>query len=235
MGWATLCVLILAVAGWLTGDLTGISPGVVALIAAALLSTTRILDQRDVDSIDWNVLILIWGGLSLSVAMDGSGLTRMLSSVNLSQIPGGPVVLGIGISLTALLMSTFMSNTATAGLLVPMALALSVTDQAELAMLAASACSFAMALPVSTPPNAIAFATGSVPLGSMLKTGGLIGLASIIVMLAGYKIMLPPVLERAKAGTKHRVEGPRIPVITTMRKGDGTTAEVQVAPQPSLK
>jgi sodium-dependent dicarboxylate transporter 2/3/5 len=211
LGWVTLGVLLLAIFGWLTGDLTGISPGVVALVAAALLTATRALNQHDVDSIDWNVLILIWGGLSLSVALEGSGLAAMLAAVDLGKLPGGPVFLGAAIALLALGLSTFMSNTATAGLLVPMALALSVADRQELVVVAALACSFAMALPVSTPPNAIAYSTGALPLAAMMRSGILIGFASILILLAGYRLVLPMVLNgngRAEAPQVRRSAAP---------------------------
>jgi sodium-dependent dicarboxylate transporter 2/3/5 len=195
MAKVTLGVMALAMLGWLTGDLTGIAPGVVALVAAALLTATRALNQHDVDSIDWNVLILIWGGLSLSVALDLSGLSALLAAVDLSHLPGGPLLIGSTMALLAVGLSTFMSNTATAGLLVPMALALSVQDRQELVVLAALACSFAMALPVSTPPNAIVYATGATPLNSMIRMGAIVGLVSIIVMVAGYRLILPMVLD----------------------------------------
>jgi sodium-dependent dicarboxylate transporter 2/3/5 len=191
----TLAVLLVAVAGWIFGDYAGISPGVVALIAAAMLTATRALNQHDVDSIDWNVLILIWGGLSLSVAMDVSGLTMMVAAIDMARIPGGPWFIGAALALTAMGMSTFMSNTATAGLLVPMALALGVQDREELAIVAALACSFAMALPVSTPPNAIVHASGAVPLAHMIRNGILIGLLSAGLMLAGYRLVLPLVVK----------------------------------------
>jgi sodium-dependent dicarboxylate transporter 2/3/5 len=195
IAWVTLGILLFAVMGWLTGDLTGISPGVVALMAAGLLTSTQAVTQRDVDSIDWNVLILIWGGLTLSVALDVSGLSQLMAAMDLSLLPGGPWLIGVVIAAVALAMSTFMSNTATAGLLVPMALALSIVDRQELVVLAALACSFAMALPVSTPPNAIAYATGTIKLSSMIRLGGILGIVSTLIMLAGYKIVLPLVLE----------------------------------------
>jgi sodium-dependent dicarboxylate transporter 2/3/5 len=191
--------------------LTGISPGVVALIAAALLTATRALNQHDVDSIDWNVLILIWGGLSLSVALEGSGLGAMLAAVDLGQLPGGPVFIGAAIALLALGLSTFMSNTATAGLLVPMALALSVADRQELVVVAALACSFAMAMPVSTPPNAIAYSTGALPLAVMMRSGVLIGFASVLILLAGYRLVLPMVLDGNGQAEAPQVRGSTAP------------------------
>jgi sodium-dependent dicarboxylate transporter 2/3/5 len=84
-----------------------------------------------------------------------------------------------------------MSNTAAAALLVPMALALALPDQHELAILAALACSFAMAMPVSTPPNAIAYATGQVPRAGMMKAGGIISVAALLLMLAAYRLIVP--------------------------------------------
>ena len=91
-------------------------------------------------------------------------------------------------------MSTFMSNTAAANLIVPIALALAVGTagtRIELAILSALACSFAMAMPVSTPPNAMAFATGRIPVKAMVTVGSMISVLSVIVLLAGYKVVLP--------------------------------------------
>jgi sodium-dependent dicarboxylate transporter 2/3/5 len=46
-------------------------------------------------------------------------------------------------------------------------------------------------MPVSTPPNAIAYATGKIPVPVMLRAGGLISIISVVIMLLGYKVMLP--------------------------------------------
>ena len=73
-------------------------------------------------------------------------------------------------------------------------MAMSQAQGAQLAILTALACSFAMALPISTPPNAIAFATGKIDSHDMLRTGGVIGFVSVIVLLLGYQVMIPLVL-----------------------------------------
>jgi sodium-dependent dicarboxylate transporter 2/3/5 len=179
---------------WLTGEWHGIRPGAVALLSAAALSALAVIDRRDVDSIDWNILILMWGGLSLSVAMTDSGLADVIAGVNLNNLPGGTWVLAIAVTAVAVTMSTFMSNTATASLIVPMALAAYLTDKEQYAMLAALACSFAMAMPVSTPPNAMAYATGHVPIASMFRVGTLMTAICIIILLLGYQTMLPIML-----------------------------------------
>ena len=191
-GKLTLLILAVTVALWLTGDWHGISTAVVALLAAASLAALGVLDRHDVNSIDWDILILMWSGLSLGQAMQLSGLLDWVVRLPLAQMSG--LALSASVAFLALGLSTFMSNTATANLIIPTAMALSSAQQGQLAILTALACSFAMAMPVSTPPNAIAFATGKVPVGDMIRAGGLISIVSVIVMLLGYQAILPWVL-----------------------------------------
>jgi sodium-dependent dicarboxylate transporter 2/3/5 len=108
-----------------------------------------------------------------------------------NSLPGGGWLAALLVTTIAVTMSTFMSNTATASILIPMALAISISHREQYAMLAALACSFAMAMPVSTPPNAMAYATGRVPVLSMMRTGAVITVISVIILLAGYRVMLP--------------------------------------------
>lgn len=195
-GKLTLSILLCTVVLWLTGELHGIGAGTVALLAAVALTALSVLDKYDVDSIDWNILILMWGGLAMGVGIEVSGLSELVASANLTSLPGGLLGLAAVVVTLSIVLSTFMSNTATANLLVPIVLALSLTltDRIELAVLCALGCSFAMAMPVSTPPNAIAFATGEVRASSLLKLGGLVSIFSGIVLIAGYRIVMPWVL-----------------------------------------
>lgn len=123
-GKVTLIILGVTVVLWRTGGQHGIRPGAVALLAAAALTALRVLDCRDVDSIDWNILILIWGGLALAVAMKQSELMAYIGRTDWVTPLGGTWGVAIVIVLISLTISTFMSNTATAALLVPMTLAL---------------------------------------------------------------------------------------------------------------
>jgi len=194
-GKLTLGILLITIGLWLTGEIHRIHPAGVALLAAAALTTLRVLDRRDVDSIDWNVLILMWGGLSLGSLMEKTRLVDYIVALPvLDTIVGiegvwGAIVLTVFIVILSVTLSTFMSNTATAALIIPMAMALSPANQGELAILTALACSFAMAMPVSTPPNAVAFATGDVPVGSMIRAGGVISVICIIVLLLGSELI----------------------------------------------
>jgi sodium-dependent dicarboxylate transporter 2/3/5 len=190
-GRATLVVLVTTVGLWMFSGWHGMQPGAVALLAAAALTAVGVLDRDDVDSIDWNILILMWGALSLSVAAEHSGLLAQVRRTDLTGLPGGLWAVGLVVAVAAAGLSTVMSNTATAALLVPTALALSLPGREQFAMLAALACSFGMALPVSTPPNAIAYATGTIPLKAMVLAGGLMSLVCLSLTLLGYRLALP--------------------------------------------
>jgi solute carrier family 13 (sodium-dependent dicarboxylate transporter), member 2/3/5 len=190
-GRAALIILVVTVILWILSGWHGLRPGAVALLAAAALTAFGVLDRDDVDSIDWNILILMWGALSLSVAAEQSGLLAQIRRVDPTRLPGGPWSAGIVVAVVAVALSTVMSNTATAALVVPTALALSIPGREQFAMLAALACSFGMALPVSTPPNAIAYATGAIPLQTMWRTGLLVSIVCLVVTLLGYRIVLP--------------------------------------------
>lgn len=195
-GKLTLSILLATVVLWLTGEFHGIGAGTVALLAAVALTALSVLDKHDVDSIDWNILILMWGGLAMGVGIEQSGLGALVASADLTALPGGLLGLAATLVVLSIVLSTFMSNTATANLLVPivLALALTVPERAQLAMLCALGCSFAMAMPVSTPPNAIAFATGEVRASTLFKLGGLVSLFSMLVLIVGYQLVLPWVL-----------------------------------------
>ena len=195
-GKLTLSILLATVALWLTGELHGIGAGTVALFAAVALTALSVLDKYDVDSINWNILILMWGGLAMGVGIEQSGLGALVASADLTALPGGLFGLAAVLVVLSIVLSTFMSNTATANLLVPivLALALAVPERAQLAVLCALGCSFAMAMPVSTPPNAIAFATGEVRASALFKLGGLVSIVSGVVLIVGYQFVLPLVL-----------------------------------------
>lgn len=188
-GWATLLVLLLTIGGWLTGELHGVPDGIIALTSAALLTLTGLATRDDVRNIEWSVLLLMWGGLTLGLAMQHTGLLGLLARLPLTGLPG-PLLASI-VVLAAMFVSTFISNTATAALLTPVVLAFALPERGQLVVLGALGCSFALALPVSTPPNALAYATGRFHTRDMMLAGGLMSILAILVVLAGYSLMLP--------------------------------------------
>jgi sodium-dependent dicarboxylate transporter 2/3/5 len=185
--WATFAVTILL---WATESVTGISSNIVALIPLAVFVCTGTFDKEDIKQIDWSVLWLVAGGFALGYAMldiskGGTGLGATL----VNAIPFGemPVILVFVVAgLVCYLLSNFISNSATAALLIPILCAVSsglaanpafASFGGEKAMICfvATCASLAMLMPISTPPNAIAFSTGLIKTKDMLKVGLVIG------------------------------------------------------------
>jgi sodium-dependent dicarboxylate transporter 2/3/5 len=162
---------------------------VIGLGAGAVLVALGLLTRKEVNTIEWTVLILMWGGLTLGEAMSATGLVEVVANLPLQQLAG--LVVALVLVALGLGISTFMSNTATAALLLPIAIAFALPNRGQLVVLTALACSFAMALPVSTPPNALAFATGRLHSTRLLQVGVIVGLVAMGVMLAGYRVMVP--------------------------------------------
>jgi len=167
---------------WLTQPLHNIPSGVVALIPIMVFSLFRIITRNDLKKVEWDVLILIAGGMTLGVAMKSSGLSDVL--INIITASGmSPLVILIALMVFSIMLSNFMSNTSAANLLIPIVTSFSFISPIIGAIGVAFACSLAMSLPISTPPNAIAFATHEVETKDMAKYGSLVSLIGIILLI----------------------------------------------------
>lgn len=177
-----LATTIITILGWLTQSYHGWSTGTVALIPLILFFGVKILNIRDLRSLSWDVLLLMGGGLCLGTAISASGLATwivaFLPSQVLSLYPAAVIF-----AIAACLMSCLMSNTATANLIMPMIAGLALDQSAPVLLSTAVACSIAMALPVSTPPNAMAFASEEICVADLLKPGLIITVLSLIIAL----------------------------------------------------
>lgn len=166
---------------WLTESLHGIPTGVVALLPVLIFTVFRVIDREDLKKIEWNVLILVAGGLTLGVAMRQSGLSGVFVDLITKSGMTGQTIL-IALVVFSLIISNFMSNTSAANLMIPIVVAISSISPIVGAMGIAFACSLAMSLPISTPPNAIAFATDEVTTKDMAKYGSLVSIVGLIFL-----------------------------------------------------
>lgn len=183
-----IVIALLTVILWLTSGQHGIPEALIGLLAAGLYAATNLLDKEDFKNLDWDVLILMWGGLALGRGMEVSGLSEWIVSLPIFGFEG--LLLVAIATLVAIFMSTVMSNTATATLLIPIMMAIPAANPLVLAIVVALSCSFAMALPVSTPPNAIAFSSRMIRSRDMFRSGLLISFVSWLTLLPGYHLML---------------------------------------------
>ncbi len=175
---------------WVTENQHGIPSSMVAFLPVAALVTGRILTKNDIRNLPWDVLWLMAGGISLGIGMDKTGLAVwMISGFDWGAM--GYITLILAFGLVAVAMSNFLSNTVTATLLMPLVISLHTSgvmgDSFNLlitGIVIAVACSLAMALPISTPPNAIAMSTGIIRTKDMAKVGVIIGAVGVMLVLA---------------------------------------------------
>jgi sodium-dependent dicarboxylate transporter 2/3/5 len=178
----------LTIMGWLTGGWTGLSTGMVGLLCLLASFGMGLLKTPDFRNISWDILFMLGGGLCLGVCLNSSGLTSAIANA-IPMEEGFWVVFGLMLLLAAA-MTTFMSNTATANLLIPVAISLS-GNELLLSIAIAVMCSTAMALPVSTPPNAIAFGSGWLEAKDMLRAGLIITLLALMITLVASIFYIP--------------------------------------------
>jgi sodium-dependent dicarboxylate transporter 2/3/5 len=189
-GWEprlTLVIFGLAVSLWMTSDLTGLSSGVIALLVAIAILAAGLLDARDFRGISWDVLFLVSGGLALGKAVELSGLAAW-AGATLSLDALGPDSLLVAFLLTGAALGTFMSHTATTNMVMPLAVSLSASLGDGLGAFVVAlvfGCSSSLILPVSTPPNAIAYYSGEIDLRDMARVGATVtALMLLVVWLA---------------------------------------------------
>lgn len=175
--WSVVVVGLATAAGWLTEPLHGLSTGTVALLPIVAFFGLGVLRPADFRDLSWDVLFVMGGGLCLGRVIDAGGLADVL----VQRLPVGELgfaAIALVVGVTACFMSTLMSNTATANLLMPIVagFALGAERTPAILTIVAVCCSMAMALPISTPPNAIAFSSGEIRSIDLLRPGLLISL-----------------------------------------------------------
>jgi solute carrier family 13 (sodium-dependent dicarboxylate transporter), member 2/3/5 len=166
---------------------------VVAFVPITVLSAVGVIGVAQIRSLRWDVLILMAGGLSLGIAVTETGLAGWL----VDGLPiGGLGLLGAAFVFALLTagLSNFMSNTAAANILVPLGAALAAGlggSPGLLPVIIALSASTAMCLPIATPPNAIAYASGELNARAFLLPGLLLALATPLVTVPWISWLMP--------------------------------------------
>ncbi|MGH7476793.1 MAG: SLC13 family permease [Longimicrobiales bacterium] len=181
-------ITIPGLAGWWPG----IDDSTVAIAAALLLFLLpargfrgeRIMDWDTATRLPWGVLLLFGGGLSLAAAFEASGLTRVIAELVAGAGGLPPVVLILAMTALFIYLSELASNTAIAAMAMPLVAAVAIgLGQPPIVWMAvaAIAASTAFMLPVGTPPNAIAFGTGYITMGQMIRAGFWLNLVALVL------------------------------------------------------
>jgi sodium-dependent dicarboxylate transporter 2/3/5 len=182
---------------------THLPESVVPLLVAGVLFWTRaepeessppVLSLGDLGRIDWPVIVLFGGGMCLGDLMIQSGFAAALGDALAAYVPAGDspflvlifCLLAIGVSETT-------SNTASANMVIPVVTAVAARvggDSVSLGLAATVACTFGFMLPVSTPTNAMAYATGHVTQRQMIRYGVTLDVIGAVMLTAWFGLVL---------------------------------------------
>jgi sodium-dependent dicarboxylate transporter 2/3/5 len=176
-----------------------------ALIGALLLfvmplsrSRRSTITWEDAAKIDWGTILLFGGGLALGELVLKTKLADAVGLGIVELLPVSSIVaLTYAAALFGIVISETMSNTAATNIAIP--IVISIAQAAGVnpiipAMSASLAASMGMMLPVSTPPNAIVYASGRVPITKMARHGVLLDIVSVILIPLMMLVLVPLVM-----------------------------------------
>ena len=196
--WVTFALTIIL---WVGESLFKVNSNIVAMIPFAVFSATGILKARHLEHINWAVLWMVAGGFALGTALNQTGLATTLIKTIPFASWNALVVMLVG-GLICYFLSNFISNSASANLVVPilMVVGKAIAGNPESAesfsalggvsamIIGVAICaSLAMCLPVSTPPNALAHSTGMITTKQMATVGVIIGVVGLVL---GYAMLI---------------------------------------------
>lgn len=173
-----LIILAVTLFCWLTSKWIGIPVAAASGIPIVGLTMMGILDAKDIRQLPWDTLMLVAGGLALGLAIEEQRIAAHFVE-QLSHIQVSFMMLLVLFGFITVVLSNFMSNTAATTILIPMGVSLLAmvgggdVNPLILPLVIGLSASCALFLPVSTPPNAIAFSTGLIQ-QSEFRLGGIV-------------------------------------------------------------
>lgn len=191
--WVTFALTIIL---WVGESIFKINSNIVAMIPFAVFSATGIMKAKHLEHINWAVLWMVAGGFALGTALNQTGLASTLIKTIPFASWNALVVMLVG-GFICYFLSNFISNSASANLVVPILIVVgkamagnpgfeALGGVPAMIVGVAIAASVAMCLPVSTPPNALAHSTGMITTRQMATVGiimGAVGLTLGYLML----------------------------------------------------
>jgi len=184
-----------------TGLTDRLDEGVVAIVAASLLFVLPVnwserrftLTWNEAVRIDWGTILLFGAGIALGGLLKSTGLAKSIGE-GLTDLLGLQTLLGLTLLATvvAILISETTSNTASVGIVVPIVIAIAGeagVDPVIPALAAVFGASYGFMLPVSTPPNAIVYGSGMVPITKMVRSGVVFDIIGAVLIVLGVSVM----------------------------------------------
>ncbi|MEY3051301.1 MAG: hypothetical protein RLY31_1086 [Bacteroidota bacterium] len=194
----TMIVFLLTAGLWVFGGVLNqlnpyfkLSDEMVAILAVLLLFTVPvdfrsgifILEWKDTERLPWGILLLFGGGLSLAEALAKTGVIQLVGDFFTDT--SGSFWTIVGLAMVSILLTEIMSNLALVAIFVPVVGGIGISlgiPVVHLTIPVTMAASCAFMLPMSTPPNAIVFASGHVSIRQMVRAGIVLNLVAVLLV-----------------------------------------------------
>jgi len=198
-----LAIVGLAQTSMARAYMASVPEGVAAMLGAMLLFVLPVrwsarkftITWEQASRIDWGIVLLYGGGLAMGDLAFSTGLASALGQGLTAWLPGaGPMLLTTVFTGVAILLSETTSNTASANMVVPVAIAVATASNVEPMLPALGATlgsSMGFMMPISTAPNAIVYSSGHVPIGAMMRYGIVLDLAGFVVIVTVLGVLGP--------------------------------------------
>jgi sodium-dependent dicarboxylate transporter 2/3/5 len=177
--------------------------GIAAMVGAMLLFVLPVdwrarrftLTWDQAVRIDWGIVLLYGGGLAMGALAFSTGLADALGRSITTWLPShGTFALTTLFTAAAILLSEATSNTASANMIVPVAIAVAQAAGVrpiEPALGATLGASMGFMMPISTAPNAIVYSSGFIPITAMMRYGIALDLVAFVLIVAGVMLAGP--------------------------------------------
>lgn len=212
----TLVIFMITVFLWITKDLINsfkqvtLDDNMIALFGALLLfivpsgtgtadKEEKILNWDDTHRLPWGILLLFGGGIALADALESAGIIKLLGNYLSSWSGTGILALIFVVTFSSLFLSEVMSNIAQVIVLSPLICGISDAMEVHPLLLGIPmtlGASCASMMPMGTPPNAIVFSSGYIPLRQMMRAGFVMNLICILLITLFCWLVLPGMLGR---------------------------------------
>lgn len=150
-----------------------------------ILTNVSLLEWKDTSKMSWGILLMFGGGLALAKSMETVGIMKRIGEFISSVAPDHLLLLIFLVTTVSVFLSEVMSNIAQVLVMAPIVSSVAISlelDPLLLGIPMTLGASCAGMLPMGTPPNAIVFASGEIPLRTMLRAGFVVNMWSILIV-----------------------------------------------------
>ncbi|MBG0775734.1 MAG: SLC13/DASS family transporter [Desulfovibrionaceae bacterium] len=189
--WWSVGVFVFVVAAMATGFLPLVTA---AMLGVCLVVITGCMTMKECyRAVDWRTIFLFAGMLPMSSALDSSGAAAFIAETVVSRVSDPMALMTVVCALT-MLVTNFMSNTATAALMAPLALPIAIAGGVSplpLLMGVAMSASACFLTPIATPPNTIVLGPGNYNFMDYLKAGWPLQVISLVMCVVVIPMIWP--------------------------------------------